>query len=217
VYLDGSDEANQTIYLDGTAGKQFYDIELNYAESARFVIVGEAINGFVDPQWAFVDGVWEGVDGIQGTMVLRDPFANTDWNSSNWLDICAPFLKSSTTLYGYNGSTGTFTMSGISYENGFVTNTYDGGFVSFYTYGKFQSLDVTIGHVDGTKALNVTLSVYLNGSTEASQTIDLKASDVAKTYTINLNKADSVCLKVSRASDNWSSANYGFANGTWNR
>jgi hypothetical protein len=220
VYLDGSDEPNQTITLNGMASKMFYDIDLNYAQSARFEIVPTVVEGWCNGKWAFVDGTWEGVDGSLGTVTYPDAFEDVDWNSSNFLDICSPFSGRDLTVYKDGNSS--FTMSGITYDTGFTLGTesvvyYSGNFASFFLDGKFSSVSLTIGHVDGKASLNTVLYVYLDGSSEASQEIELSATDVAKTYDIDLGYATCVTFKISNSHDNWSTTAYGFANGVWKR
>lgn len=139
----------------------------------------------------------------------------------NWLDVCKPY--SYTQTYGeYLGDgNGSMLISGVKYDAGFYLDNGSQGTSGssdalWNLEGKYTSLDVRIGHLDDTNLLNCTLSIYLDGADEPSQTIELNCHDVSRVYTINLNNAQSAKFSLEKTqSDNWAHSSFGFVEGVW--
>ena len=139
----------------------------------------------------------------------------------NWLNVCKPY--SYTQTYGeYLGDgNGTMLISGVEYDAGFYLNNGDQGTggtadALWNLEGKYSALDVRIGHLDDTQKLNGTLYVYLDGSDEPSQTIELNCHDVSRVYTIDLNYAQSAKFSLKKTQwSNWSTSSFGFVEGVW--
>lgn len=75
--------------------------------------------------------------------------------------------------------------------------------------GKYQTLTLTAGHVDGTSERNAIISFYLNGSSDAIS-YDLNWSDLPKSITLSLNGATSLKMEVSATGEGYSTPAYGF-------
>lgn len=139
----------------------------------------------------------------------------------NWLDVCKPY--SYTQTYGeYLGDgNGSMLISGVKYDAGFYLDNGSQGTggssdALWNLEGKYTSLDVRIGHLDDTNLLNCTLSIYLDGSDEPSQTIELNSHDVSRVYTINLNNAQSAKFSLEKTQwNNWAHSSFGFVEGVW--
>lgn len=221
IYLDGSDEPSQTIELNCHDVSRVYTIHLNYAQSAKFSLKKTQWSNWATSSFGFVEGVWHGKDGAEGTVNFKDPFADVDWNG-NFMEVCQPYTGISCTTY-LGDPENVFTMSGKSYDTGFVLKTqsvkdvWGDAAAMFNTNGNFSALKVKIGHVDANYTEDAEIYVYLDGEAQPSQTYTIDASDVAKEYTIPLNYADSVKIALENVHSGWSTESFGFAEGEWIR
>ncbi len=219
IYLDGSDEPNQIIELNCQDVSRVYTIDLNYAQSAKFSLKKTQWSNWATSSFGFVEGVWNGKNGAEGTVNFQDPFADVDW-SGNFMEICRPYTGISCTTY-LGDTEDTFTMSGKSYDTGFVlttqsiTDVWGNSAAMFNTNGNFSALKVKIGHVDANYTEDAKIYIYLDGESEPSQTYTINASDVARIYTIPLNYANSVKIALQNVHSNWTTESFGFAEGEW--
>lgn len=221
VYLDGSDEPSQTIELNCHDVSRVYTIPLNNAQSAKFSLKKTQASNWANSSFGFVEGVWHGKNGAEGTVNFKDPLADVDWNGS-FMDICSPYTGISCTTY-LRSTEEVFTMSGKTYDTGFVLSTqsimevWGKSAAMFHTNGYFSALKVKIGHIDGGYTKNAEIYVYLDGEKEPSQTYTINAFDIAREYTIPVNYAKSVKIALENVHDNWTTEKFGFAEGEWIR
>ena len=154
----------------------------------------------------------------------------------NWLDECAPVSYNNGDSHGtgvtYDGSNKDkyMTMSGVYYSAGFSMNNGNqgtGGTLDalFNLDGKYDALDVRLGHLDDTSLLNGTLSIYLANTEEdvwtddyLVETFQLNSMDASQRVHINLLGATYARFSLKKTQwDNWANASYGFVEGVWTR
>ena len=101
-------------------------------------------------------------------------------NSAKFLDYCPPYQTRSYQEYrSTNGES--FNMSGKKYSDGF-TLTYSGSYALFNLDGKYSSINFTVGHVDGSRALDRTISFIVDG--EVVRDLEIDSDDLAITVSI---------------------------------
>lgn len=104
-------------------------------------------------------------------------------SATNLLDVCPPYqtrwIKTSPTI----------TMAGTKYLNGLVLGTSSWeGFALFNLNGQYNTLNFTLGHIDGTTMTNRgTLNIYLDDKLTVSY--DLNSEMLPTDYTLQLNYA----------------------------
>lgn len=139
----------------------------------------------------------------------------------NWMDVCKPYSYTQTYDEFLGDGNGTMTIGGVKYDAGFYLNNGNQGTggssdALWNLKGQFSSLDVRIGHVDDSSKLNATLSVYLDGAQEPSQTIDLNCHEAGRVYTINLDYAESAKFSLKKTQwNNFANSSFGFVEGVW--
>lgn len=82
------------------------------------------------------------------------------------------------------------TMAGVKYTKGFKVherNTGNSGYALYNLNGQYKTLDFDIGHVDGQRMENCTLSIYLDG--EIIFSLELDPYMMPTHYSIPLNGA----------------------------
>ncbi|MGN1166445.1 MAG: Ig-like domain-containing protein [Lachnospiraceae bacterium] len=219
IYLDDSEDPNQTIVLNSHDVSRIYSIDLNYAKTATFSLKKTQSNNWAHSSFGFVEGVWHGKNGTEGTIHTKDPFLNVDWNSS-FMEICSPYQSICCTTYP-NEDEESFTMSGTEYTNGFVLRSqsvkeaWGNSAAMFNTNGNFSALKISVGHVDGTLSKDAEIYVFLDGESDPSQTYTIKASEAPTTLNIPLYYAKGVKISLQNVTSNWSTTRYGFTNGEW--
>ena len=219
IYLDDSETPNQTIVLNSHDVSRVYSINLDYAQTATFSLKKDQANNWAHSSFGFVEGVWHGKNGTEGTIHIKDPFQDVDWNS-NFMEICPPYQSIACTTYP-NEKEETFTMSNTKYSQGFVLRsqsvkeTWGNSAAMFNTNGNFRSLKINVGHVDGSLNKNVEIYVFLDGESEPSQTYTIKADEPPTTLNIPLYYVKGVKISLQNVTSNWSTTQYGFVNGEW--
>ena len=151
----------------------------------------------------------------------------------NWLDECAPveFVENGTAaLYDGGNKDKYFTVSGVPYGTGITLdngNQGTGGSCDaiFELNGKYDALDVRIGHVDSTSLLHGILRVYLADTREEVmdtsddhlfQTVQLTSWDASKRVTLDLKGARYCRLSLIKTQwDNWMHSAWGLVEGVW--
>ncbi len=119
------------------------------------------------------------------------------YETKSWMDECAPYQYKNGTEYRYDPSSGSnksFFLSGKEYFDGFVLKVVGNYYTSqfganalFNLNGKYSSVSFTLGHVDNTYSLPVTLNIYLDD--KLVQTLDIQPDSLAKTVTVPLDYA----------------------------
>ena len=211
IYLDGSEEPNQTIKLSCQTSSSRYTINLNGAQTARFSLKKTEWDNWDTSSYGFVEGTWTTSDGTpRGTAVFADPFRDVDMSAS-WLNVCAPFSYTSmTTATEAKPSS----VDGYSTTNGFHLQTQSvfeshGPHAVFNTFGKFSALQVTLcGSLK-----SMTLYVYLDDDTEARQ--EITVTQTPQTVTIPLSHANSLRLQLKNVHENWTTFQCVFGDGQW--
>lgn len=151
-------------------------------------------------------------DGVEKIVYLGAKPGGTE----NWLNVCGPYQYQRADEYRLEDNK-FFTMSGKKYTNGFVCKDIiaDEGYEAWALFnlnGQYDSLTFTVGHVDGTPAINATMNIYLDGV--IAYTKELKYDDVAKSVTIPLNYA--LQMKIEVTDGNWvNRPSYGFSEGVF--
>lgn len=116
--------------------------------------------------------------------------------------VCPPYQEK-----GYYGDE-TFSMDGISYHANSFYFGYNNSNALFNLNGQYSSLEVTVGHLDGTADAESTINIYLDGV--YSQSITLEPEEMSKTITIPLKKA--LQLKLELEGSPYYDCDVGFAN-----
>lgn len=115
------------------------------------------------------------------------------------LSVCPPYDGN---LYDLPKS---IKMGGMTYTNGFSLDSRNNGRIYFNLNGKYTSLEFDLGPYDNSNCHDAVFSIYLDGT--ITQTLEVKANDLPKHMTIQLNKA--LQLRIEADSGNsW----YGFVN-----
>lgn len=126
--------------------------------------------------------------------------------TSYLLDVCPPYEKKWVQLPT------SFKMTGKTYSHGFTIGNYQGlygtpgSYALFNLDGKYQTLSVDIGHVDGEGTGDASFEIYLDG--DLTQVIEVGYEDMVSHFDISLNHA--LQLKIVKSDSNW--GYYGFAN-----
>ncbi|MDR0220543.1 MAG: protein kinase [Lachnospiraceae bacterium] len=102
-------------------------------------------------------------------------------------------------------STSSFSMAGVAYNYGFTIENYGyNAYALFNLGGKYESLEFTLGHMDGRYMRDAAINIYLDG--EHSQSILVSASALPNKVIVPLNNA--MQLKIACTDYN---AHFGFA------
>lgn len=112
------------------------------------------------------------------------------------VDVCPPYEKRNYKEY-HSAKAEFFKMGGKEYSNGFRLER--GGYALINLDGKYSNLTFMAGHVDETAMCDCTLEVYLDG--EFSQSIELKAEDSVKSFSIPLKNALTVKFALKNSSN----------------
>lgn len=219
VYLDGAKEPSQTIALSARDTSTMVNLNFHGAQSAIIAVEKKQVRNWSTAHYWFVDGVWNTIDGPKGTLTPTDPFAGVDMTDSNFMNVLSPCYSKSATLCNPGKDNASFKMSGATYDTGFMmkgdptATEVELPYVTLNPAKRMSSLQITIGHVDGTLGWDVKVYVYKNGV--KAQEIPVKASDPAKTYTIDLSGVESLRFGMDNVKDNWNTVGIGFADGKW--
>ena len=124
-------------------------------------------------------------------------------DSAKFLDYCPPYQTSN--YKEFRSTKGeSFNMSGKKYSDGF-TLTYGGSYALFNLDGKYSSINFTVGHVDGSRALDRTVSFIVDG--DVVRELEINSDDLAKTMSIPVEYG----LQLKILANGGSTANTGFA------
>ncbi len=116
------------------------------------------------------------------------------------------------TLYnGNNYTIETCQMGGVTYRNAIVLNCYDNPYVLFNLDGKYETLDLTFGHVDTSANDSRCFDVYLDG--ECIGCFDVKADELPRSYTIDVSNVKQVKICNDGFHWVWDPEKYAIANG----
>lgn len=121
------------------------------------------------------------------------------------VDVCPPYEKNKYKEY-HSSKAEFFKMGGKEYSNGFTLEANGSALINLD--GQYSNLTLMAGHKDGEYMTNNTLNVYLDG--EFSQSIELKAEDSVKSFTIPLKHA--LTVKLVMGGGYGYRTVYGFAN-----
>lgn len=153
-------------------------------------------------------------DGVEKVVYLGAKPGTTE----NWLNVCGPYQYTNLKKEYKLTANEFFSMSGKKYTNGFILepSAWDKSKAEavFNLDGKFNSVQFTAGHVDGTHQKDATINIYLDGI--IAYTTDMKHSDLAKKINIPLNGALQMRVEVVGHGLNVNSisyCNYGFSEG----
>ena len=207
-HVDGSsmDDVTVEIILDGVTSQvleikaedmlEHYVVPLNGASQMKISqSYTSAEYGFVNAI-LYPNGKAEEVNGV------------TNSSSTFLLTVCPPYETR-----GYSEDS-TIIIAGESHMNGFALSggwsgaygsNQSGGYAIFNLGGKYDTLELDIGHVDGSSMDDVTVEIILDGVT--SQVLEIKAEDMLEHYVVPLNGASQ--MKISQS---YTSAEYGFVN-----
>lgn len=116
--------------------------------------------------------------------------------------VCPPYQEK-----GYTADK-TFSMDGTSYHANSFYFGYNSSNALFNLNGQYSTLEVTIGHLDGTAEAECTVNVYLDGV--YSQSITLEPDEMAKRISIPLKQA--LQLKFELEGKPYYDCDVGFAN-----
>lgn len=103
------------------------------------------------------------------------------------MEVCPPYEKSNCTEYTLsNGKS--FQMSGKKYTNGFTVGdhyTTNSGHILFNLNGKYSSINLDLGRVDGTAEKDGAVRFFVDD--KLVKEVDVKASSLCQNITIPLN------------------------------
>ena len=100
------------------------------------------------------------------------------------LDVCPPYQSSWNTYVYYPNQTDSFLMLGKKYSNGLTLHPYDGHYAYFNLDGKYQSMTMTLGLVDGQEYAGG-LAFFVDGKLVAKYTV--QPGDYTQEITVPLN------------------------------
>ena len=125
------------------------------------------------------------------------------------MDVCPPYDGQNYTNY-VNGDS--FTMSGTKYTNGFTIGSYMtyNGNVLFNINGKYSSINLDIGHIDGTAKEDVVARFFVDNKLVAEH--EIKATGITQNVTIPLNYGMQLKIDFPKDNEGYPDPTTGFGN-----
>lgn len=151
--------------------------------------------------------------GADGTLALSGGSApgSGDRDASpeggNWLEACAPYELGAFELV-LESEGDSMEIGGVSYTDGLLSDAAWNSQVLFNLQGKYRTLTVTAGHVDGSAMVDCTYNFYVDGKNV--KTVTLKADALPVTIEVPLDYGQQ--LKIENL-DTVAYTEFGFVDG----
>ncbi len=177
MYVDGRNQ--EEIELSSIANLQEYSLDVSDASLVRFYI---DFGAYRDNSYALADFSFDGKP-------VKETYTTPEYETSEM------FLKSSfnvNQVYSYDGvaTTRSFNMNGRTYYQGLVFKGIDRYAYAQFNVENVDTLDFTIGHLDGTDLYGATLTIYLDNNGEDE--IELSSVMNLQEYSLDVSDASVV-------------------------
>jgi hypothetical protein len=159
------------------------------------------VRGIAETMGAQVE--WDGA--TKSVKIYKDVLPGTAY----LLDVCPPYQTSEYSEFTpSNGKS--FTMGGTKYTNGFTLGSY--GYAWFNLNGKYSSISLDLGHIDGSGDVNKTISFYVDG--KLVKEYEVEYSELPQRVTVPLNYGLQLKIERSGGSSGTGKATPGLGNVT---
>lgn len=147
--------------------------------------------------------------GADGTLALSGGTALESGSPErqNWLEACAPYELGAFELV-LESEGDSMEIGGVSYTDGLLSSAAWNSQVLFNLQGKYRTLTVTAGHVDGSAMVDCTYNFYVDDKNV--KTVTLKADALPVTIEVPLNYGQQ--LKIENL-DTVAYTKFGFVDG----